>query len=41
MFRIKLVFWGGLVALSGLWLAAAPDVFAAQGLFALRSFMLQ
>jgi predicted ferric reductase len=41
MLRIKLVFWIGLLGLTGLWLAAAPDVFAAQGLFALRVFMLQ
>ena len=41
MLRIKLVFWIGLVLLTGLWLAAAPDVFAASGVFALRVFMLQ
>ncbi len=41
MLRIKLVFWIGLVVLTGLWLAAAPGVFAASGVFALRVFMLQ
>ncbi|MCL7466815.1 ferric reductase-like transmembrane domain-containing protein [Phaeovulum sp. NW3] len=41
MLRIKLVFWIGLLGLTVLWLAAAPGVFAAQGLFALRTFMLQ
>ena len=39
--RIKLVFWLGLVVLTALWLAAAPGVFAASSLFALRAFMLQ
>jgi predicted ferric reductase len=33
--------WLGLVVLTGLWLVAAPGVFAAQGLFPLRSFMVQ
>jgi len=41
MFRVKLTFWIGLVLLSGLWLAAAPGVFEASGLFALRAFMQQ
>lgn len=41
MLHIKLVFWGGFVVLSGLWLAAAPGALAAQGLFGLRVFMLQ
>lgn len=41
MFRIKLIFWSAFVLLSGLWLAAAPGVFAAEGMFALRAFMLQ
>lgn len=41
MLRIKLVFWIGLALLTGLWLAAAPGVFAADGLFPLRTFMLQ
>ncbi len=41
MLRIKLVFWMGLVVLTGLWLLAATGVFAVPHLFALRAFMLQ
>ena len=41
MSRIKLVFWVGLVGLTGLWLLAASGVFAVPHVFALRAFMLQ
>lgn len=41
MRNIKRAFWGILVLLSALWLAAEPSVFQAANLFALRTFMVQ
>ncbi|HEY6633578.1 MAG TPA: ferric reductase-like transmembrane domain-containing protein [Rhizobiaceae bacterium] len=38
---IKYVFWGMLALLTAMWIAAEPQVFAATGIFALRSSMMQ
>ncbi len=41
MNNILKAFWGGLAALTLLWLAAAPGVFSASTLLGLRGFMVQ
>lgn len=41
MRNIKLALWGTLVLLSLLWLAAEPDVFQSENVFALRAAMIQ
>ncbi|MFA7415356.1 MAG: ferric reductase-like transmembrane domain-containing protein [Rhizobium sp.] len=41
MRNIKLALWGTFVLLSLLWLAAEPDVFQSENVFALRAAMLQ
>ena len=41
MHNIKLAFWGGLVLLSLIWIAADPGVFRAAGLWEWRVFMRQ
>ncbi|MDI6837226.1 MAG: ferric reductase-like transmembrane domain-containing protein [Rhizobiaceae bacterium] len=41
MRSIKLALWGILVLLSLLWLAAEPDVFQSENVFALRAAMIQ
>lgn len=41
MRNIKLALWGILVLLSLLWLAAEPDVFQSENVFALRAAMIQ
>ena len=41
MINIIRAFWGGLVGLSLLWLAADPGVFGATGIFGWRSFLVQ
>lgn len=41
MTNIIRAFWGGVIALSILWLAADPGVFGATGIFGWRSFLVQ
>lgn len=41
MITIKRAFWGGLIALTILWLLAAPGVFAVTSVLGLRGFLVQ